>query len=515
MTNRYKEILRLADLGLSHKKIALSCGCSRTTVWNVLSKSRVLGLSCSEVASLTDGELERLLFPSVQIKPSYKMPDYEYVHREMAKSGVTLTLLWLEYCDRCRQAGEIPYKSTQFNKYYSEFAAKSKATMHIYRKPGETMEVDWAGSTAFLIDTDTGGRIPAYIFVAALPYSGYSYVEAFLSQNQENWINGHNNAYRFFGGVTRILVPDNLKVGVDKVTKDEVVINKAYQEMAEHYNTAIIPARVKAPRDKSTVEGTVGIISTWILATLRNQQFLSLRELNIAIKEKLIDFLAKPFQKKEGSRLTLFAEEKLFLLPLPDRPYELSFWKVATVTPQYHVQVNGQNYSVPFEFIKRKVDVRITSRVIEIFFDSNRICSHPRLGGRLGQYSTVEDHMPLEHRQYKAWDGDRFRAWAAKIGPGATEVVRHLLGLHKVEQQGYKSCLSLLKLADKYSADRLESACARALSLTASPTSKGIAAILRNGLDRLPDESPTPSASGQEYSFTRGAEYYRRRSEEC
>jgi hypothetical protein len=170
---------------------------------------------------------------------------------------------------------------------------------------------------------------------------------------------------------------------------------------------------------------------------------------------------------------------------------------------------------VPFEFIKRKVDVRITSRVIEIFFDGNRICSHPRLGGRLGQYSTVEDHMPPEHRKYKAWDGNRFRDWAAKIGPGATEVVQHLLGLHKVEQQGYKSCLSLLKLADKYSADRLEAACGKALSLTASPTCKGIAVILRNGLDRLQDESPTPSASGQEYSFTRGADYYRRRSEKC
>ena len=514
MTN-YREIIRLSSLGLSSRKIAFASGISRTTVLNVLGKLRGLSLSWPEASGLSDRELESLLFPSDQTKPNYKMPDYEYVHREMAKSGVTLTLLWLEYADRCRQAGEIPYKSTQFNKYYSEFVAKAKATMHIHRKPGEMMEVDWAGSTAFLTDTDTGGRIPAYIFVAALPYSGYSYVEAFLSQNQESWINAHNNAYRFFGGVTRILVPDNLKTGVEKVSKDGVLINKVYQEMAEHYNTAIIPARVKAPKDKATVEGVVGIISTWILAALRNQQFLSLRELNVAIKEKLVDFLEKPFQKKEGSRSTLFAEEKPFLLPLPNRPYELALWKVATVQPQYHVQVNGQNYSVPFEYIKRKVNVRITSKVIEIFFDGNRICSHPRLGGRLGQFSTVEDHMPPEHRQYKAWNGDRFRGWASKVGPGAAEVVQHLLGLHKLEQQGYKSCLSLLKLADQYSAGRLESACTKALSLTASPSCKGIAAILRNGLDRLQDESPPPSSSGQEYSFTRGADYYRRRAEKC
>jgi transposase len=326
--------MRLSSLGLSSRKIALACGSSRTTVLSVLSRLRDLSISWAAASGLSDRELEGLLFPSDQIKPSYKMPDYEYVHREMAKSGVTLTLLWQEYADRCRQAGEIPYKSTQFNKYYSEFVAKTKATMHIHRKPGEMMEVDWAGSTAFLINTDTGGRIPAYIFVAALPYSGYCYVEAFLSQNQESWINAHNNAFHFFGGVPRIIVPDNLKVGVDKVSKDEVVINKVYQEMAEHYHTAIIPARVKAPKDKATVEGAVGIISTWILAALRNQQFLSLRELNAAIKEKLTDFLEKPFQKKEGSRSTLFSEEQPFLLPLPDHPYELALWKVATVT--YH-----------------------------------------------------------------------------------------------------------------------------------------------------------------------------------
>jgi len=510
------EILRLFNLGLSSRKIALACGCSKTTVLKVLSKSQTLGLSWSEACDLSDRELERRLFPNDPAKPAYKMPDYEHVHREMCKRGVTLTLLWLEYCEQCRQDREIPYKSTQFNKYYGDYVAKSKATMHIHRKPGEIMEVDWAGGTAAIVDSDTGGRILAYIFVAALPYSGYAYVEAFLSQDQESWISAHNHAYRFFGGATRILVPDNLKTGVEKVGKSEVVINKVYQEMAEHYRTAVIPARVKAPKDKATVEGTVRIISTWILAALRNQQFLSLRELNGAIREKLTSFLDKPFQKKEGSRATLFREEKPFLSPLPDRPYELSLWKVATVQYNHHVSVSGQHYSVPFEYIKRKVDIRITRHVIEVFFEGHRICSHQRLDGRLGQYSTVENHRPPEHRQYVAWDGDRFRAWAAKIGPGASEVVQLLLTAHKVELQGYKSCLALLKLADKYSVDRLEAACTQALSLTASPSYKGIAAILRSGQDRIQKESSLPSPSaGHEYGFTRGADYYRRRSEKC
>jgi len=196
--------------------------------------------------------------------------------------------------------------------------------MHIHRKPGEIMEVDWAGQTAELVDSGTGEIIAAYVFVTALPYSGYSYVEAFLSQDQEAWIAAHVNAYNFFGGVTRILVPDNLKTGVVKNTRTGIVLNKAYQEMAEHYGTAIIPARVRAPKDKATVEGTVGILSTWILAAIRDQRFFTLRELNEVIREKLRIFNHKPFQKKDGSRASLFAEERAFLLPLPTKAFELS-----------------------------------------------------------------------------------------------------------------------------------------------------------------------------------------------
>jgi transposase len=401
MTN-YKEILRLASLGISSRKISSSCGCSKTTALKVLAKARDVGLSWQEVSDLSDREVNSLLFPNGPVESGCKMPDYEYVHREMGKSGVTLTLLWLEYCEQCRQSGDIPYKSTQFNKYYRDHVTRTKATMHINRKPGELMEVDWAGSNAWLVDTDTGGRIPAYIFAAALPYSGYAYVEAFLSQDQESWISAHNNAYRFFGGVTRILVPDNLKTGVDKVSRSEVVINRAYQEMAEHYNTAVIPARIKAPRDKATVEGSIGIISTWILAALRKRRFLSLRELNEAIREKLTEFLQKPFQKKDGSRASWFAEEKPYLSPLPPRPYELTAWRVATVQYNYHIGVNGQNYSVPFEYIRRQVDVRVTKNMIEVLYEGHRICSHPRLEGPQGQYSTIEAHKQKTGEAYHA-----------------------------------------------------------------------------------------------------------------
>ena len=282
MTN-YKEILRLHSLGINNTRVAEGCGCARSTVISTVQRAQEKGITWEDIRSLDEAEVARKLYPATSMGRQYKMPDYEYVHQEMQKSGVTLSLLWVEYCEQCRVNGELPYQSTQFNKYYADFVHKTKATMRLEHKPGETMQVDWAGQTAHILDTDTGEQFDAYLFVAVLPYSGYAYTEAFLDMKQDAWITAHVNAYRFFGGVTRILTPDNLKTGVIKNTKDETVVNKSYQEMAEHYGTAIIPARPRKPKDKAYVEGSVGVVSTWILATLRNQQLLSLKELNIAI----------------------------------------------------------------------------------------------------------------------------------------------------------------------------------------------------------------------------------------
>lgn len=512
MTN-YREILRLHSLGLNKTEIAASLHCARNTVSTTLQRAGNCGLQWPLPDEMSDGQLADLLFPSAPGKPVYKMPDYAYVYKEMQKSGVTLNLLWLEYCDQCKASGEIPYQSTQFNKYYSDYLNKAHATMHLNHKPGEIMQVDWAGDTASVIDTDTGEVIPAYVFVATLPYSGYSYVEAFFSMNQECWTAAHVNAYRYFGGVTRMIQCDNLKTGVEKHGKDEVVLNKSYQELAEHYATAIVPARVRAPKDKAAVEGTVGIISTFILAALRNRQFLSLLELNEAIWERLEALNNKPFQKKNGSRTSLFEEEKPFLRPLPQYPFELATWKKATIGPNYHISVERMNYSVPFEYIRQKVDVRLTRATVEVFYNGSRICSHPRLYGKFNQYSTIQEHMPPDHQKYVQWNGERFIRWAGKIGSSTECAVRAILSSYKVEQQGYKSCLGLLKLADKYSPARLEGACKRALEFTPRPSLKNIQAILASGQDKLPTE-PEPTSSSQ-YGFTRGADYYDRGKKEC
>ena len=508
----YKEILRLHGLGINNTRIAASCGCARSTVIAALQRAESLGITWNSIQGLSEPEVSKKLYPHTAANRQYKMPDYEWVHREMQKSGVTLSLLWVEYCEQCRAAGELPYQSTQFNKYYADYVHKTKATMHLDHKPGETMQVDWAGTPAHVLDTATGELLDAYLFVAVLPYSGYAYVEAFPDMKQDAWITAHVNAYRFFGGVTRILTPDNLKTGIIKNTRSETVINKAYQEMSEHYGTAIIPARPRKPKDKAFVEGSVGGVTTWILAALRNQQFLSLWELNKAIQDKLYAFNHKSFQKKEGSRADAFEEERVFLLPLPSTPFELSSWKVATVQYNYHVSVERMNYSVPYEYIKQQVQIRLTRSAVEIFFGGNRIASHPRLYGRPNQYSTNEEHMPPEHQKYLEWTGERFLRWAGQIGENTTAVVRLFLTAYQVEQQGYKSCMALLKLADKYTAERLEAACHKALSFTPAPSLKSIQSILKSGQDRLPDEQASElSAKPSPYSFTRGAEYYSRR----
>ncbi len=510
MTN-YREILRLKSLGLKNTQIAESVECSRTTVVNVLELAKQKGLKYPLPELMSDKDVYETLFPAASGKLKYKMPDYEHVYKELQRDGVTLDLLWREYVDECRLAGELPYQSTQFNKYYNDFCAKKNATMHLTHKPGEVMQVDWAGDTTGIIDTDTGELIKVYVFVATLPYSGYSYVEGFFSMDQECWTTAHVNAYKYFGGVTKMIQCDNLKTGVVKHGRDEVELNRSYHELAEHYNTAVVPARVRSPRDKAFVEGTVGVISTVIIAALRNRQFLSLPELNEAIWNKLLEFNHKPFQKKDGSRASLFEEEKPFLMQLPADPYELSQWKIATVGPNYHIAVDKMNYSVPHEYIKHKVDVRLTRNMVEVFFNGNRICSHVRLHGRPGQYSTNEDHMPPDHKKYVAWNGERFIAWAAKIGPSTETVVRAILSSYKIEQQGYKPCLALLKLADKYSVERLENACAKALTYTPQPSFKHVKSILASGQDKLDQKAePKIATAASQYGFTRGAEYYGR-----
>ncbi len=437
---KYREILRLKSLNLSQQNIAHSCNVSKKTVNRVLKRAEELGISWPIDENDTDAVLAEKLFPSAKKNISAKrMPDYDYIRKELLRNGVTKKLLWTEYMEDCRANGDEPLMYSQFCYHIQQDEQKRRATMHINRKPGEQVEVDWAGDPATIIDPDTGKIIKAYIFVGVMTYSQYAYVEAFLDMKQKSWINAHVHMYEFFGGVARILVPDNCKTAVvhNGGWKDQQ-INETYQELAEYYGTAIIPARVRTSKDKPNAEGTVGNISTWITAALRNEQFFSLAELNRAIREKLEQFNQRLFQKKEGSRLSLFLEdEKPLLAPLPASRFELSDWKTATVQFNYHISVDGMLYSVPYEYIKKKVDVKVTDTTIEIFYNHNRIASHRRLKGRPGQYSTVTEHMPEDHQKYLEWNGDRFRKWAERIGINTYTVVNAILTSKRVEQERF------------------------------------------------------------------------------
>ena len=460
---KYREILRLKSLGFSNRKIASSCGVSRNTVAKVITRTSEIGISWPLDFDMTDSVLDGLMYPKDKTATAKRMPDFDYIRKEFLHNEVNKKLLWVEYCEECRLAGDDLLMYSQFCYHIQKDEKKHRATMHIPRKPGEQIEVDWAGNPAPIIDPDTGEITDAWLFAGVMTYSQYAFVMAFMNERTSNWINAHVRMFEFFGGVTPVLVSDNCTTAVNHQRSNwyTTELNTTYHEMAEHYNFAVIPARVRKPKDKPNVEGSVGKISTWITAALRNEQFFSLSEPNAAIRKKLDAYNAKKFQKKECSRLSLFlGEEKPLLAPLPATPFELAEWKQATVQFNYYIAVDRMHYSVPFQYIRKKADVRITDSTVEIFYNHD-------------------------------WNGDRFRRWGAQIGSNTSKVVDAILTSGKVEQQSYRSRMGLLKLAEKYSQERLEAACERALSYASKPSYKSIKNILANWKEDPPPVSDT------------------------
>jgi len=511
---KYREILRLHSLGFSQQNIAYSGNVSKKTVIKVIKRAEELDICWPLDDDKTDAVLEEIMFPKTKTTHKKRMPDHSHIRKELQRSGVNKKLLWAEYCEECRMNGEEPLMYTQFCHYIQQDEQKRRATMHIPRKPGEQVEVDWAGDPARITDPDTGELTDVWLFVGVMSYSQYTYVEAFINEKQASWIAAHVHMYEFFGGTAKILVSDNCATAVNLsknpwYTKE---LNKTYYEMSEHYGTAIIPARVRKPKDKPNVEGSVGIISTWITAALRNEQFFSLAELNSAIRAKLEKFNSNTFQKKEGSRLSLFLDEELPLLAsLPATRYELADWKQATVQFNYHIALEKMHYSIPYEYISRKVDVRITDKTVEVFYNHARIASHRRLYGRAGQYSTETLHMPPDHQKYLEWNGGRFREWAKKIGFNTYEVVNIIITSGKVEQQTYRSCMGFLRLAERHSEALLEEACRKALSYSASPSYKSVKNILAYMKDAETASHSTKTEIEEipsKYGIIRGAGYY-------
>ena len=509
MTN-YREILRLQALGQSQRSIAFSTKASRNSVKDALKRAQELHITWPLDDDVTNEMLDELFYgkQSGSAVP-YAVINYEYIHRELSKKGVTLTLLWQEYCEAAYANGEKPYMSTQFSDKYRRWARITKATMRVTHKPGEMMQVDWAGGTIPYFDPITGEEYKAYLFVAALPCSSYLYVEACTDMKIENWLMCHVHAYSYFGGVTRILVPDNLKTGVTANTRYETQLNESYRELAEYYGTAIVPARVRKPQDKGLVERSVGFSTTWITAALRERKFFSFSELQEAVAERLEVINTRPFQKRPGCRREAYlAEEKEFMLPLPRHPYEPSVWKQQTVGNDYLISDGLNKYSVPFDLIGEQVQIRLTRDLVEVYFKGSRMTSHKRLAAYSVQPIVKPEHMPDRHREYLSCNADEFRTWAKTVGKSTEEIVRHFLSSGSVEEQGYKACVSLRKLGNRHGKQNLEAACERMLAFSSSPSIRTITMLLRNSKEQN-SSNETPE-SGSRYGITRGASYWKK-----
>ena len=501
---KIREALRLRSEGFSGRKIAQSLSLGRATISDYFWRADVEGLSWPLPDDLSDAALEQLLFPRTvgDVRGSFPRPDWSYVHAELRRKGVTLFLLWEEY----RGIHPDGYGYSRYCELYTGWEGKLSPVMRQRHPAGERLFVDYAGQTLDVVCSKTGEIRTVQLFVATLGASNYTYVEASWTQSLADWISSHVRAFEFFGGVSVQVVCDNLKAGVTKACFYDPAINRTYGDMASHYDTAIVPARPRKPKDKAKVEGAVLIAERWILARLRNQRFFGLDEVNAAIRPLLDQLNCKMSRHLGASRRDLFERlDKPALKPLPVAPYVFAEWKQCRAGLDYHVDVDRHYYSVPHQLLKQKLWVRTTARTVEIFHKGQRVASHARTSGNR-QHSTIRDHMPTHHRFREDWTPERIRRQAARIGPNVEAFVEVVMRQRKHPEQGYRTCLGTLRLAKTFGKTRLDSGCERALEINAHSYSS-LHSILKNGLDRQRRE-PTTDGPAITHPNIRGAGYF-------
>ena len=508
---KIREVLRLTlGEGLSRRQVSAAASLPLATVSNYVTRARAAGLSWPLPEDLDDAVLEARLFSSTAIPAatSRPLPDWAEVDRDLrSKKNVTLALLHLEY----KEQHPDGYQYTQFCRHYHAWRGRLDLVMRQEHPAGERCFVDWAGQTVPIIDPASGEiGMEAQIFVAVLGASNHTYAEAFPSQELAHWISGHVHAFEAWGGCTRICVPDNPRTGVTRAHRYEPILNATYAEMAAHYGVAVIPARPRRPRDKAKCEVGVQVVQRWILARLRRRRFFSIAELNAAIRELLRWLNARPFKKLEGSsRQSLFEElDRPALRPLPTTRYQFAIWKRATVNIDYHIEVDHHYYSVPYQLAREVVDVRLSATTVEIFRRGHRVASHLRSSVR-GGHTTTPEHMPESHRRHLEWTPTRIVRWAEGTGPQTASLVIAVMASRPHPEQGYRSCLGIMRLGKRYGDERLEAACARALAVSAL-SYRSVESILRTGLDRaaLP-ETTTALIATRSHENVRGPDYYR------
>lgn len=505
---KVREVLRLAQgQGLSIRQIGASLGLARSTIADHLRRAEQAGVSWPLPDDLDDATLEALLFPTPPPPPAGRpLPDWKAVHGELRRKGVTLMLLWLEY----RETHPDGYGYSQFCHRYRLFNSTVDVVMRQEHRAGEKCFVDFPGQRIPIYDAKTGAvDFEGELFVAVLGASNYLYAEAVRSQRLPSWIGAHVHAFSFFGGVSELVVCDNLRSGVTKSHRYEPDVNATYEEMAAHYGTAILPTRTYKPRDKAKVEAGVLLAERWILARLRNRRFSSLHEANLAIAELVQWINDRPFKKLPGTRRSLFEElERPALKALPHRPYVFAAWKLGRkIHPDYHVENDDHYYSVPHTLVGRRVDVRATAQVVEIFCAHERVASHVR-SYKKGGYTTLPAHMPESHRRQAEWTPQRLVAWAKHTGPATAELVDAIMASRHHPEQGFRSCFGIMRLANQHGIERMEAAATRALQARAL-SYKSVESILRHKLDAQPLPAPRITRPHPTHDNLRGPSYYR------
>ena len=504
---KIRDVLRYRhSTGLSLEAIARALNISKGVVAKYLRLAADAGLGWPLPEDLDDSALERRLYqqPSARA-PTFAEPNYAEVHQELKRKGVTLILLWEEY----RQTvGEASFQYTAFCTHYRVWAGKLKRSMRQVHRAGEKLFADYAGPTVPIIDAHTGEIRPASIFVAVLGASSYTFACATSGQTQADWLSGLGRAFIYIGGVTELIVPDNPRALVANANRYEPELNRATAEFAAHYGTVILPARPRKPQDKAKAEVGVQVVERWILARLRHRQFFSVAELDAAVAPLLALLNERPFKKLPGCRKDAFARlDAPYLRPLPITRFIMAEWKRAGVNIDYHIEFEGHYYSVPHALVRQEVELRITRSTIEILARGRRMTIHPR-SYRKGCYSTIADHMPASHRAHAEWSPGKLMNWAASVGPATGELVKRLLQEKQHPEQGYRSCLGLMRLTRNFGRERMEAACIRALTI-GTYRYRSVASILDKGLDRQPVTPPAQAELALPgHANVRGPHYY-------
>ena len=504
--SKQRQILQLLhDAHLSTREIAAAVHVSKSSVSDIARAARLAGLDWEAANKLNDDELNaRIYRPGTVRKSALIEPDYSYLYRELKRTGVTLQLLWEEYQG---QHGSNAYKYSAFCDRFRQWSKTLKLSMRQIHPAGERAFLDFAGPTVPIIDTHTGEITQAQIFVAILGASSYTFACATRAQKVQNWVQCTIAALEYFGGVPRLLVPDQPRTVSARPDRYEPTAQRLFAEMCAYYSVALLPARPAKPRDKPKVEAAVLLVERWILARLRKRTFFSITELNAAIGPLVVDLNNRPFKKLQGCRRSAYEElDKAVLRPLPAHRMQLYSFKPARVNVHYHIQYEAHYYSVPYQLVGQQVELRLSTTTLEVMHKNERVAMHA-ISQRKGAFTTLPEHMPDNHREHLQWSPDKLIAWAQKVGKACEMVVRWQLEHRAHPEQAYRSCLGLMRLLRTHGADRLEAACARAQSIRA-PNYKSIDSILKSGMDRLPVVQQDVQGELPLHENLRGASYY-------